>query len=456
MLPFGHNCSPYFFTKVLRPVVRFFRQIGLRVVLYVDDFILFASREDISRHKHLFLDTLQELGWVVNFEKSDLDPSQGKEYIGYFINTAGDKVLITIPQRRVSILRRDIRRVLKQASVSARGLARICGQCVSMYKCVFPAKLFLRNSYRLLASKKSWSDILTLDQSTVNDLSWWLNALGEWNGLVVGDTTVDIQMVTDASGYGWGAWIPGHEAQGFWDRHLAYQSSNYRELFTVLMGLRSFRKFLVNKTVQVMSDNITTVALINKMGGAIQSLDQVARAIHVEAMDMNVKLVASYLSGVKNWHADQLSRRRSTYEWMLHPRLFGLLDKYWGPHQVDRFASLMTTQLPMYNSLFWDPGTSGVDALAQKDWGEFNNFVNAPFALIPRVLQVVKQQKAVATVIAPWWESQVWFRQLVSMSIEEPIRLPVSNRTVIAVGATEPLKNRAWQIYAWRISGTRG
>ena len=38
-LPFGHNCSPFFFAKVLRPVVTFLRKYGLRIVLYVDDFI---------------------------------------------------------------------------------------------------------------------------------------------------------------------------------------------------------------------------------------------------------------------------------------------------------------------------------------------------------------------------------------------------------------------------------
>ena len=53
---------------------------------------------------------------------------------------------------------------------------------------------------------------------------------------------------------------------------------------------------------------------------------------------------------------------------ILHPNLFKLLDQYWGPHHVDSFASLMTTQLPVYNSWFRDPMLAGADALAQKDW----------------------------------------------------------------------------------------
>ena len=67
--------------------------------------------------------------------------------------------------------------------------------------------------------------------------------------------------------------------------------------------------------------------------------------------------------------------------------------------------------------MFWNPLTSGVDALAQKDWGSVKNYVNAPFALIPKVLQIVKEQ-AVATIIAPKWPAQTWYRDLVSMTVE--------------------------------------
>ena len=61
------------------------------------------------------------------------------------------------------------------------------------------------------------------------------------------------------------------------------------------------------------------------------------------------------------------------------------------------------------------------------------------------MFDLIRSQKAFATVIAPYWPGQVWFQKLLTMVIDEPIRLPVSNRTVIAVGPkVEPFKNRAW------------
>ena len=454
VLPFGHNCSPFYFSKILRPVVTYLRSIGLRLVLYVDDFILFARFEDIQEHKTNLLSLLNELGWRVNFKKSNLEPSLQCEFIGYLIDNTGDQTVIKIPQQRITKLKKDIKRCLSKGQISARGLARIGGQCVSMYKCIFPAKLQLRNLYRLLSTKTSWSDTLVLDSYTIQDLDWWLNSLSKWNGYVVQDNQIDIQMTTDASASAWGAWIPGHQAQGFWNKRMSYLHSNCRELYAVWLGLISLKPFLENKTVQVLSDNITTIAFINKQGGSTQMLDEIAKLIHQEAIDMNVKLVASYLSGIRNWRADQLSRLNSTYEWKLHSNLFRMLDQHWGPHHIDRFASMMTTQLPIYNSWFWDPLTSGVDALAQKDWNAFNNYVNAPFGLLPRVLETIKAQKATATIIAPWWEGQIWFQKLKSMMIDNPIHLPVSPRTVVKIGPrAEPFKNRKWHLYAWRVCG---
>ena len=141
--------------------------------------------------------------------------------------------------------------------------------------------------------------------------------------------------------------------------------------------------------------------------------------------------------------SNQFSRFNSTYEWKLHPNLFRLLDSYWGPHQIDRFAFMMTAQVPRFNSLYWYPLTSGVNALAQTDCSLLNNYVNAPFSLLPKVKDTVIQQQATATVITPLWSGQVWFQKLQSLKIDSPIPLPVSARTVLRIGPrAKPLKKQ--------------
>ena len=67
-------------------------------------------------------------------------------------------------------------------------------------------------------------------------------------------------------------------------------------------------------------------------------------------------------------------------------------------------------------------GSFGHDK-SNQNWTRENNFVNPPFRLIPQVIELLKQQKAVATLITPHWPGQFWFQCLVSMSIAKPIML---------------------------------
>ena len=122
---------------------------------------------------------LETLGWFINYDKSSLHPEPRKSFIGFIIDTnrTKDSVWIEIPKDRIRKVRHDIARVLKRKSVTARGLARITGQLVSMSKAVIPAKLLLRNAYRLSKTRYNWLDILLVDQPTHNDLTWWFESL---------------------------------------------------------------------------------------------------------------------------------------------------------------------------------------------------------------------------------------------------------------------------------------
>ena len=155
VLPFGLKISPYVFCKTIRAVIAYLRSENLRIVAYMDDFWLAASKLMIENHKSILLSTLKNLGLIVNMEKSNLIPSMSQEFIGYKV-CSQDKPMLKIPNARISKLRKTITRVLKLTNVRARVLARVAGQCISMSMAILPGKLLLRNVYRLLASKSSW------------------------------------------------------------------------------------------------------------------------------------------------------------------------------------------------------------------------------------------------------------------------------------------------------------
>ena len=205
-----------------------------------------------------------------------------------------------------------------------------------------------------------------------------------------------------------------------------------------------------NKTVQVLSDKITAVAYVNRLGGSNVDLNNV---IFLECEQNNIKLVAKYFGRFFEPKSGDLSRQASPYKWKLHPRAFEMLDVLWGPDSIDRFTSTNTAQLDWYNSYFADPFTLGVDAMSM-NWKGENNYINPPFFMIGKVLKKIVQDQAEATIIAPAWRNKWWFQELKCLAVSPPFKLPNSKKMMLRlVAKPEPCKNYRWKIYAWRVSG---
>lgn len=462
VLPFGACFSPYFCYKLVRPIIQFFRQRhNLRIIAYVDDFLLGDDEQRISDSLKLVVETLQKLGWFINLKKSDLTPSCSKQFIGFVIDTKArsNSILIKVPCKRIQKLKRDIKRLLLRGKGTARFIARVCGQIVSMTKAILPAKLLLRNLYRLLALKTSWQEVLTVDVHSREDLEWWFDSLSAWNGRYYSmddQKKPVIQIATDASSSGFGGIIVGTDAQtqGFWPNYISRKCSNYREIMAVYMTLLSFKEIIRGHTIQILSDNITTVSYLACMGGPSKQISDIATDIWSFAVKHNISISSKYLPGIQNEAADRLSRLKCQYEWRLHSRIFNLLNLKWGPFTVDRFASLSTAQIQTYNSWYLDPMTSGVDAFSQ-NWSNHNNFINPPLRLMNRILDKIVAEKAVATIICPAWPAQSWFQRLRAICVCPPLKLPKSKYICIPLSAKkpEPLKNPNWRLFAWRVDG---
>ena len=178
VLAFGIKSVPFYFYKILRPVVMFLRENGIRNSLFVDDFFIMMNKCHTTDHIDFVIHTLQDLGWQINWEKSVLTPSTLCEFIGYIISSSRPRgPWVQVTQKKMHKLCRHIVYALKKRCVSARFLAKIGGECIAMMKAVLPAKLLLCNLYRSLSSRKSWSSDIFIDSDCARDLQWWLEAL---------------------------------------------------------------------------------------------------------------------------------------------------------------------------------------------------------------------------------------------------------------------------------------
>ena len=53
-LPFGLSCAPWVFTKIIKPVATTLRNIGIRLIVYIDDMLIMAETESLSAIKARF------------------------------------------------------------------------------------------------------------------------------------------------------------------------------------------------------------------------------------------------------------------------------------------------------------------------------------------------------------------------------------------------------------------
>ena len=87
-LPFGLSSAPWVFTKTLKPVAALLREMGVRLIVYIDDILILAeTKERVEEHVDALVYLLECLGFIINRKKSVLTPSQVIEYLGLTIDT---------------------------------------------------------------------------------------------------------------------------------------------------------------------------------------------------------------------------------------------------------------------------------------------------------------------------------------------------------------------------------
>ena len=131
-LPFGLSSAPRVFTKILQPIVGFFRSKGIRCVIYLDDLLLLAQiKETVKEHAVTVLTILEALGFLINYMKSSLEPQQEVTFLGFEIRSK--HMELKLPQDKLVTIQKEVSNMLKQKLVSAHSLAHLIGKMSAVY-----------------------------------------------------------------------------------------------------------------------------------------------------------------------------------------------------------------------------------------------------------------------------------------------------------------------------------
>ena len=97
VLCFGLSTAPQVFPRVFAAVSAWAHSHGIRLLRYLDDWLVLSSSErEAKQSVQSLLSLCHTLGIVINEKKSDLVPSQTAKYLGMTIDTEAGKVFLSL------------------------------------------------------------------------------------------------------------------------------------------------------------------------------------------------------------------------------------------------------------------------------------------------------------------------------------------------------------------------
>ena len=429
-LPFGLSTAPMEFTGVVKEVKLMAQSQGIRIHQYLDDWLIQApTKESCHQGTQSLLALCQELGWMVNMQKSELEPQQVFDFVGYQYDLLNGVVRPT--QNRWETLQQKITVLLQNRSCRVRTFMSLIGLLTATEKQVTLGRLHMRPIQWHL--KKHWrvpeslEKEIPIPRSLHQYLQWWTQEENVLKGQPLHPLRHAVQIFTDASKEGWGAHLGDFTASGTWSVPESKLHINFLELKAVLLALKRFQHLVQGKVVLIATDNTTVVAYINKEGGMRSgSLCALLWRLLCWCSLNQIVLKARHIPGRLNVIADKLSRQRQVIqtEWSLHQETFDLLCQTWHYPRVDMFATRYNCKLVQFVSPIPDPKAWSVDALTLS-WEDLDMYLFPPVSLMGKVVSKLSDHwYRRAILIAPGWPNMPWFWDLVELSARVPLCLP--------------------------------
>ena len=458
-LAFGLAPAPRVFTKVMKPVVGLFRRLGIRLIIYLDDMLVMNKcvsglQEDL-RFVRL---TLENLGLVINVEKSQLLPVQKIEFLGYIVDSVS--MTLSLPRAKIDKIKKKCNALLREPSTTVRKVSSLLGCFTDSLQAFFQAPLHYRmlqkDKHLALNQNKSYESKVQLSPGSIEEIKWWISNLEALNGRAILTPVPELSIETDASRQGWGAFCKGVSIGGHWSPSEEQLHINALELLAATLAIKAFVKDKSNMAVLLQMDNRSSVAYINRLGGTKSTvLTELAKELWDWALPRKIHISAVHIPGTSNTRADIASRYWvDTSDWQLDKNIFKEITKRFGPFDIDLFANRLNNQLPRYCSWKPDPGAVETDAFSIH-WTNLKGYAFPPFSLIGKCLAQIRAQSATIVIIAPVWQTQPWFALLLEMSISLPILLPPYKSLLTSPrGDIHPLvTNGSLHLAAWHVSG---
>ncbi len=272
VLPFGLALAPRTFSKCVDAALSPLRAGGMRILNYLDNWLILAqSRDTLLSHIDSLLIHLESLGLCVNRRKSILAPSQSILYLGVCIDSL--EMRARLSRERVAAILSYLRHFREGSSVHLKEFQRLLGLMASASAVCHLGLLHMRPLQLWLKTRVPWTAwtsgrlSIAVTRGCIEALAPWRNPNFFSRGVPLGLVTSRVVVTTDASTLGWGAVCEGMPASGQWSEPQIRWHINRLELEAVFLALKEFQAQLERQHVLIRTDNTSVVAYINRQGG---------------------------------------------------------------------------------------------------------------------------------------------------------------------------------------------
>ena len=167
-LPFGLSTSPFVFTLLMTVIATHLRKRAIIMHPYLDDWLSRnQNRQTLLEHRHYIMYLITSLGLIINYQKSDLIPTQIFSFIGMEFLTYSN--IVRVPHPRVQKLLETIMIIYQKTFISARVFLSLLGQLSAAADFVMLGRLHLRPLQMSLLSQ--WRPQKIFTESPNQDIS---------------------------------------------------------------------------------------------------------------------------------------------------------------------------------------------------------------------------------------------------------------------------------------------
>ncbi len=312
VLPFRLSLSPLVFTKVEEAALVPLREQGVRILKYLDDWLILAQSQDqLCEHRDLVLSRLSRLGLQVNWEKSKFSLMQ-----------------------RISFLCMLELDLVNQTARLMQECAQSVLNCLNTFKNRTAAPL--KQFQRLLGHMVAAAVVTPLGLLHMRPLQPWPSPeVGVAERHAVGPNHsslppnlhpvvrpfvpsgrsapgTGLQACCGLQGclrQGLGGDVQRACSVGVWTSPQLYWHINCLELLAVHLALNRLKRRLRGEHVLIRTDSTATIAYINRQGGLrSRRMSQLARHLLLWSRKHLRSLRAIHIPGLLNRTADELSR----------------------------------------------------------------------------------------------------------------------------------------------------